>query len=255
MHHNLFARRVRHPLCHFLFLTLQMRPFWCPPPCPVLLGGYSFILGGGWLSLLALFSGSVNTPGFDGSLVLFSIVMLIVTFCCNQIAKELLEHPTHPLHTMARGNSYLMRFCKRLPPLHGIWWHFTTQQVIWPRVFPLGERAVQTLAEPLLLVFLKMLLFFTSSNALGFWLMLSGLALRLVEFSYYPLSFWSCLISSRFARVKQRTGCTYLTRFRSLRVPACPLTALNKSFPLSNSLTCLPYRRLSTEPSKKTPPL
>lgn len=145
-----------------------------------LLGGSSLVFSGGWFIFLG---GTGSSHGFD--LAWFSLFMLAVGYYRNQVAKELVEHPTHPLHTMARGNSYLTRLLSRAPHIYGIGWRATPSfHFMRPRWFPLEEPAIQRLAEPLLLVIVGGMLSF-SGSPVGGWLMLCAIALGVVESDYH----------------------------------------------------------------------
>ena len=161
-------------------IGLRLVRMWVFVVLSLLLGGFSLLFGGGWIAMLV---GLYSNHASD--LQWFSLLMLIVGFCRNQAAKELVEHSTHPLHTMARGNSYLTKGLSTMPRVYGVWWKFTSPHYITrPQLLPLDERAIQRWGEPTLLLVLGGMLSWNGSP-LGGWLVFCAIALNVVESDYH----------------------------------------------------------------------
>ena len=161
-------------------IGLRLTRMWVFAFFFLLAGGYSFIFNSGWLAFL---SGSTPDHAFD--LAWFSFAVLIAGHYRNSVAKELVEHPTHPLHTMARGNSYLARYLSTMPRIYGIEWRFTPSfHLTRAQWFPLSEPAIQRWVEPILLAAIGGMLVW-NGNPVGGWLAFSAIALSIVESDYH----------------------------------------------------------------------
>ena len=161
-------------------IGLRLARMWVFTLFFLLAGGYSLLFSSG---VLALLSGFIPAHAFD--LAWFSIAALIVGYYRNAVAKELVEHPTQPLHTMARGNSYLTRSLSRLPEVYGIGWRFTPSfHLTRPQWFPLSEPAIQRWLEPVLLAVIGGILVWMGSPV-GGWLSFSAICLSIVESDYH----------------------------------------------------------------------
>lgn len=122
----------------------------------------------------------------DSAVIFYALVMGILAIYHHNVGKELTEtdNPDEVLHTMARGDSYLMVLMRAIPPFTVPMFHFYHERFRPVQVFPVSEAMVQRLIEPLILIILGFV-FTAKGSWLGFWLVLSAVNLRIVEADYY----------------------------------------------------------------------
>ncbi|WP_375493356.1 hypothetical protein [uncultured Nostoc sp.] len=122
----------------------------------------------------------------DLMLVLYALSMGILAIYHYNVGKELTEikDPNQMLHTMARGDSYLMYLMDMMPRITIPMWHFYYRRWRPVLIFPLDEPTVQRVLEPIILAILGGI-FALNGSALGGWLLISALCLVFVESDYH----------------------------------------------------------------------